>query len=165
MSISIVARRYAKAVLELGAELGQLDAIVDEVTTVADAWDKSADLRNAIENPLIAHPAKKAVMKELCDQIGASSTTRNVLQLLVDRRRARALPYVARTLRELADARKGLVRAEVTSVLLLPEPYYARLQAQLEKMTGMRVVIDRQTDPSLIGGVVEIGRASCRERV
>jgi F-type H+-transporting ATPase subunit delta len=74
--------------------------------------------------------------------------------LLVDRRRTKTLPYVARMLRELADARKGVVRAEVTTAVALADAYYARLQAQLEKMTGKRVVVDRVIDPTLIAGVV-----------
>ena len=37
---------------------------------------------------------------------------------------------------------------------VIGEAYYARLQAQLEKMTGKKVVVDRRTDPALIAGVV-----------
>jgi F-type H+-transporting ATPase subunit delta len=74
--------------------------------------------------------------------------------LLVDRRRAKTLPYLARALRELADASKGVLRAEVTTASSLSDEYYAKLQAKLEKMTGKRVVVDRRVDPSIIGGVV-----------
>jgi F-type H+-transporting ATPase subunit delta len=154
MSVSIVARRYARAVLDLGVELGQLDTIVDEMSAFAAAWEASPELRNAIENPLVAHAAKKAVIGELADRLVASPTTRHTLLLLVDRRRAKALPYVAQALREFADARKGLLRAEVTTAAPLSEVYYARLQAQLETMTGKKVVVDRRTDPALIAGVV-----------
>jgi F-type H+-transporting ATPase subunit delta len=154
VSVSIVARRYAQALLELGVEEGTLDRLVDEMGTVAGAWDTSADMRNALENPLVAHDAKKAVVAELADQIGATPTTRHALLLLVDRRRTKTLPYVAQYLRELADARKGVVRAEVTTAAPLSDSYYARLQAQLEKMTGKKVVVDRRTDPALIAGVV-----------
>jgi F-type H+-transporting ATPase subunit delta len=154
VSVSIVARRYARALLELGVEQGQLDTIVDEISSLAAAWEASPELRNAIENPLVAHAAKKAVIGGLIDRIGASPTTRHAVLLMVDRRRARALPYVAHTLRELADARKGLLRAEVTTAAPLSEAYYGRLQVQLEAMTGKRVVVDRRTDPSLIAGVV-----------
>jgi F-type H+-transporting ATPase subunit delta len=154
VSVSVVARRYARALLELGVEQGELDKIVDEIGSLTAAWETSADLRNAIENPLIAHAAKKAVVNELADRIGVTSTTRRALLLLVDRRRTKALPYIAQTLRELADARKGVVRAEVTTAAPLNDAYYVRLQAQLEKMTGRRVVIDRRTDASLIAGVV-----------
>jgi F-type H+-transporting ATPase subunit delta len=73
---------------------------------------------------------------------------------MVDRRRTRALPYVARWLRELADERQGLLRAEVITAAPLSDAYYGRLQSQLETMTGKRVVVDRRTDPSVIGGVV-----------
>jgi F-type H+-transporting ATPase subunit delta len=154
VSVSIVARRYAQALLELGAETGTLDRLVDEMSTVATAWEASPELRNALENPLVAHDAKKAVMTELADQIGATVTTKHALLLLVDRRRTTALPYVAQYLRELGDARKGILRAEVTTAAPLSDAYYARLQVQLEKMTGKKVVVDRKTDGSLIAGVV-----------
>lgn len=154
MSVSLVARRYAKALLELGVEQGELDRVVDEVGAFAEAWVSSADLRNAIENPLVPHLAKKAVVSELADRIGAAATVRHAVLLLVDRRRTKTLPYVAQTLRELADTRKGVVRAQVTTAAPLGEAYYARLQAQLEKMTSRRVVIDRRVDESLIAGVV-----------
>jgi F-type H+-transporting ATPase subunit delta len=154
MSVSIVARRYARAVLDLGIELGSLDAIVDEMSAFASAWETSPDLRNAIENPNVAHAAKKAVIGDLADRLGVSTTTRHTLLLMVDRRRTKALPLVAQALREFADTRKGLLRAEVTTAQPLSETYYARLQVQLEAMTGKKVVVDRRTDPDLIAGVV-----------
>jgi F-type H+-transporting ATPase subunit delta len=154
VSVSIVARRYAQALLELGVEEGSLDRLVEELSTIAQAWETSAELRNAVENPLVPHDVKKAVVAELATQIGATPTTRNTLLLLVDRRRTKTLPYMASYLRVLADARKGVVRAEVTTAAPLSDAYYARLQAQLEKMTGKKVVVDRKTDPALIAGVV-----------
>lgn len=154
MSVSVVARRYAQALLELGVENGELERIVEEIAMFAQNWETSVDLRNAIENPLVPHAAKKAVVSDLADRIGVTLTVRNALMVLVDRRRPQTLPYVARMLRELADTRRGLVRAEVSTAAPLGDAYYARLQAQLEKMTGKRVVIDRRTDASLIAGVV-----------
>jgi F-type H+-transporting ATPase subunit delta len=154
VSISIVARRYAQALLELGTEQGTLDKVVEEMSSAAEAWDASADFRNAIENPLVGHDAKKAVIGDVADRIGAGSVTRNTLLLLVDRRRMKTLPYLARTLRELADAKKGVIRAEVTTAAPLGDEYYAKLQAKLEKLTGQRVVVDKRTDPAIIGGVI-----------
>jgi F-type H+-transporting ATPase subunit delta len=154
MSVSVVARRYAQALLELGVEQGELDKVVDEMAIFAGLWEASADLRNAIENPLVAQAAKRAVASELADRIGVTATVRHVLMLLIDRRRTKTLPYIARILRELADARRGLVRAEVTTAAPLGDAYYLRLQTKLEKMTGKRVVIDRRVDASLIAGVI-----------
>jgi len=154
VSVQIVARRYAQALLDLGLETGSLDALVEQFSTLGGAWEASDDLRNALENPLVAHEAKKAVIAELCEQIGASGTVRSTVHMLVDRRRIQILPYVAEYLRELADRRKGVLRAEVTTATPLSEGYYDRLQAQLEKMTGQKVVVVKRTDPTLVAGVV-----------
>jgi F-type H+-transporting ATPase subunit delta len=150
----VVARRYAKAILELGSELGTLEAIVEELTNAADAYVASAELRSALENPLFPLAVKKAILTELGQTIGLSSTTLNTIMLLNDRRRMRALPGIARLLREMSDLRKGVLRAEVVTAAPLSDAYYAKLQAQLEKMTGRRVVVERREDPNLIAGVI-----------
>ena len=100
----------ARAFAELGVEQGNLDAVVEQVSTLAAAWKESAELRNAIENPLVAHEAKKAVILALIDRISANTTTRSAVLLLVDRRRAKGTAVRgadALTPSELADARKG----------------------------------------------------------
>jgi F-type H+-transporting ATPase subunit delta len=154
VSISLVARRYASALVEIGQETGLLDSIADEIDNAAAAYLSSADLRNAIDNPLIALEAKKTVAVELAARLGVGEISKNTLLLLIDRRRMRALPQIARYLREMTDARKGLLRAEVTTAAPLSDAYYEKLKAQLEKMTGKRVVVDRKQDPTLIAGVV-----------
>jgi F-type H+-transporting ATPase subunit delta len=154
MSISLVARRYATALLEIGSESGQLDAMNDDVTLVAAAYQSSSDLRNACENPLVAIAAKKAVIAEVCHKLGVGPVVRHTLLLLLDRRRIKTLPYVARYLRELSDAKKGVLRAEVTTATPLSEAYYEKLKAQLERMTGKKVVLEKREDPTLIAGVV-----------
>jgi F-type H+-transporting ATPase subunit delta len=140
--------------LEIGTESSSLAAVVDEVTRASEAYGESAELRSAFENPLVAHAAKKAILSELAEKLGLSPAVRNTLLILCDRRRLRVLPSIAQLLREMRDLRDGVLRAEVTTAARLNEDYYTRLQAQLERVTGKRVVIDRREDPSLIAGVV-----------
>jgi F-type H+-transporting ATPase subunit delta len=154
MSVSIVARRYATALLELGVETGLLDSIANEMDALAGAYRTSAELRAALENPLVALDAKRAVMRDLSAQLGVGETARHTMLLLVDRRRVRTLPQIARFLREMTDARKGLLRAEVTTAAPLADAYYERLRQRLELMTGKKVVVDKNVDPTLIAGVV-----------
>ena len=52
-------------------------------------------------------------------------------------------------------AERALVRLVVYRFdVNLGDAYYARLQAQLEKITGKRIVVDKRTDPALVAGVV-----------
>jgi F-type H+-transporting ATPase subunit delta len=131
---SNVARRYARAVLELGTETGTLDAMVREITFVAQAYEASPELRESLENPLVAIEAKRAILNELASRVSASDMTKNLLRMLVDRRRMPALPRIAQLVSEMSDARKGVVHAEVTTAVQLGESFYERLKSQLERM-------------------------------
>ena len=150
----VIAKRYATALLDLGTEAGQLEALVAEIGQAAAAYEVSAELRNAFENPLIPLSAKKAILGDIVDRLALGTTARSFLGLLVDRRRIRALPAIATRLREMADLRRGLTRAEVVTAMPLPEEYFEKLQRELERITGRKVALDRKLDPTLICGVL-----------
>jgi F-type H+-transporting ATPase subunit delta len=149
-----VARRYAKALFELGVDAGALKSVVAEVARFADAYAASAELRRVLDDPLVAHAAKRAILVSLAEEAQLSTIVKNAVLLLLDRRRLHALVAIAQLLQEMGDLREGVLRAEVTTAARLPESYYARLEEKLQKMTGKRVVIDRRLDPSLLAGVV-----------
>lgn len=150
----VIAKRYATALLELGSEAGQLDTLVEEITNASNAYETSTELQNAFENPLIPLPAKKGILTDIVARLGLGATAGSFLGLLVDRRRIRALPSIATRLREMADLRRGIMRAEVLTAMPLPEEYFEKLQRELERITGRKVALDRKLDPSLICGVL-----------
>ena len=149
-----IARRYAKALLEIGSETGTLETLVTEIDNLGAAFSTSVELRNALENPLIAREGKVAILEELAQRLSLSPTAKHLLLMLGARRRLPALPGIAQRLREMNDLRKGIVRAEVTTAVPLSDAYYERLRAELEKMTGNKVTLDKREDPSIIAGVV-----------
>lgn len=149
-----ISRRYARALLELGTESANLDALVEEVSRMAAAWDESADLRTVMAIPTIAIDVKKAILFEVTSKLGLGTITSNTVLLLTDRRRLRLISEIAQFLREMNDAKKGLVRAEVVTAVPLSEAFYSRLKEQLERLTGKQVVLDRKQDSSMLGGVV-----------
>jgi F-type H+-transporting ATPase subunit delta len=149
-----VSRRYARALLDIGTSEGNLDALVADMEKIAETFESSRDLRAALLNPQVAHAAKKAVLADVCAQLSVDKTARNVTLLLSDRRRIALLPEIAQLLREMNDARKGLLRAEVTTAVELSDAFYQKLLATLEKLSKKRVVLDKKHDPALIGGVV-----------
>ncbi len=150
----VIAKRYATALLELGSESGQLDGLVEELQRAAAAYESSPELRTALADPLIPVQAKQQILTEVAQRLGLGASARNTLNLLLDRRRIRALPAIAQRLREMADDKRGILRAEVLTAMPLPEEYFTQLQQQLERVTGRRIALDRKLDPSIIGGVV-----------
>jgi F-type H+-transporting ATPase subunit delta len=149
-----ISRRYARALLELGMGEGNLDALVGDVTKLAEIYEGSADLRASVDNPIVPLATKKAIVNELCDKLAVGKTAKHVTLLLGDRRRLALLPEIAQMLREMNDAKKGLLRAEVTTAVALSDAFYQKLLTTLEKLSNKRVVLDKKHDPALIGGVV-----------
>ena len=149
-----ISRRYARALLELGTENGNLDALVDEVSRMAAAWHDSAELRAVVETPTVGLDAKRGIVREVATGLALGPVTTSTVLLLTDRRRLRLIGEISQFLHEMNDARKGLVRAEVTTAVPLSDAFYSRLKEQLERLTGKHVALDKKHDPAILGGVI-----------
>lgn len=154
MIIGGVAKRYARALFQIGEERRALEQITSEIESLAATWDASDELRQVLQNPLFPTAKRREILTAVVGRLGLGEIAGNAAALLLDRSRLRSLPDIARALRSLADEREGKVRAEVVSAVPLPAAYVERLRARLESMTGHRVVLEQRHDPSLIAGIV-----------
>jgi F-type H+-transporting ATPase subunit delta len=149
-----IARRYARAVFELGRDTNTLDKLTTDMRRFADAYASSSELRDIERLPNITDAARRAVLVELGKAIGASEAAVNTVALLADRQRLSLLPDVASLLMELSDEHAGVVRATVRSAHKLSPAYVAKLSERIQQATGKKVVITTEEDPSLIAGLV-----------
>ncbi|MCK6589803.1 MAG: ATP synthase F1 subunit delta [Polyangiaceae bacterium] len=154
MSNEAVARRYARAVFDLGKEGGNLPALSREISAFAEVYEGSEELRNVLDNPLVPEEQREAVLVDIAGRLNVSQIGTSTLRLLARRRRLGAVPEISRQLARLADEDANLVRATVTSAGPVTESYLNDLKAALEKSTGRKVAITHKVDPSLIAGVV-----------
>jgi F-type H+-transporting ATPase subunit delta len=154
MSASAVANRYARALVELAAETGQVSTVTEQLQQVADIYRASNELRVAIENPLVEDSKRIALLSELAQRLGLLPLVKNTLQLLAAKRRCRALPEIAQRAAQLADLQSGIVQARVTSAAPLTDSQVAILKTELERLTGCRVALEHIEDPALLAGMV-----------
>ncbi len=154
---SAVANRYAHALVDIvmapnsplkpeeaSAQLASVDALIQE----------SAELQTALMTPAIPTGRKRAVMAKLLERTGAAPLIRNFIYVVIDHRRISVLGEIKEAFESQLDERRGYVRAEVSSAAPLSEQLSAGLQAELSKLTGKRMRLKFQVDPSLVGGVV-----------
>jgi F-type H+-transporting ATPase subunit delta len=151
---SNVSRRYARALYELGVDSGNLDKLVAELASVAEMLEGSTDLRRTMDNPMVSPDGKKAVLAQISDRLLLGSISKNAVMMLGERRRLILLPEIVQLLKEMTDLRAGVVRAVVTTAIPMSDAYYEKLRLVLEKLTGRKVVLDKETDPTIIAGVV-----------
>lgn len=154
MSAGTLARRYAKALIEIAEESGQADGFAQELSELATCWATSADFRGVFENPAVASDTRRQVLDAIITKAGTSKTVGNTVRLLADRSRLRLLPDLAEAYSQLAQAKAGRVQAKVTTAAAMPAEYYDSLRQALESVTGKAVVLEKDQDPSLIAGIV-----------
>jgi F-type H+-transporting ATPase subunit delta len=149
-----VARRYARALLEIGLSDGKFETFGQELDKVTQLFVSNQDLRHALVNPVFPVSQRKGVMADLATRLGLSIPVRNFLQLLIERNRIGALADMAREMSRLVDRQAGRVRATLVSAAPLDEGTVAAVLGAIEQRLGKKVILDRKEDPALIGGVV-----------
>lgn len=149
-----LAKRYAKALVQLGSEGGLIDRFRDELSIVDRIFSSNNELRAAFADPALTHEQKKNIMKELIGKTGCSELVGNFLLLLVDKNRVAFLGQIVQTYEKLADEFSGVIRPVIKTAFALDESQVIAIQSALEKKTGMKVVPQMVVDASLMGGVV-----------
>jgi F-type H+-transporting ATPase subunit delta len=154
---SAVANRYAHALVEIvmspGSPLKPEDATT-QLAAVEALIDQSTELRTALLTPAIPTTRKRAVMAKLLEQTGASPLIRNFVYVVIGHRRIGLIGEIRQAFELQLDERLGYVRAEVSSASALNAELSAGLESELSKLTGKRMRLKFDVDPSLVGGVV-----------
>lgn len=152
---NVVARRYAKALVETVAEQeGDFDAVHAELQGLADVIEGNRDLRRLLYSPSIRLEVKRDIMEDLIARIELSGLSATFVRLLLEKGRIRYLASIAETFEYLANERQGRVKVSVTSAAPLAEGDIERLREELQETTGKTVLIETAVDPALIGGVI-----------
>ena len=154
MTGSVVADRYARALLELAVESNQVTSVAQQLRRAADVYSSSGELRDALNDPTLEDDKRANLVKAISDRLGLGGLVQNALRVLVERRRMTALPEIADRLLTLADDQAGIVKATVASAMPLTEAQLEVIQHELERLTGCKITLERQQDPSLLAGVV-----------
>lgn len=154
MITNAISRRYAKALVQLGAEEGAVPAFNDQLIRFTTLLDKNQELSGIFSSPAYGAEAKKQILDDLIVKLGLSLSVANFLRLLLDRSRLVLLPQIAESFGVFADELAGVIRPTLTSGMPLADSQVAEIRAALEKSTGKQVVLKVEVEPSLIGGVV-----------
>ena len=153
-----LARRYARALLAIGQEEGQTRRILTEVEQFSKLVAETPLLREMVEAAQINRRDKKAALEATITPTGFSSSTRNFLFLLVDKRRMNLLSAMVSELRRLFEQSEGIERVEVSVPMPLSGTQRDLLESVLEGQTGKKVVLEEKVDPDVLGGmVVKVG--------
>jgi F-type H+-transporting ATPase subunit delta len=166
MTSRTAANRYARALLEVavkehqtgGALRAETNAALEDIQRQLAAFQALLEeypaLRKALLNPAVPVTRKRAAVVELTAQVPVQPIVSKLLALLAERDRLALLPDLLAAYRERLLDYFNVVRAEVTTAVLLPPDRAKQVEDSLAALTGRTVTLATKVDAAIIGGVV-----------
>ncbi len=154
MSVTRIATRYAKSLIDLAIEQGKLEQVSNDVNTLKNAV-KNRDLFLMLKSPIIHADKKNAVLDALF-QGKIEGLTLAYLHLLVNKGREQYLPEIAAEYIAQYKTLRRITSVRVTTAVPLSDAVLADLQQKLlaSGVTSENLEIETKTNPDLIGGFV-----------
>lgn len=154
MKDDVVAKRYARALYDLGREEGMQDTFLGDMEAVVSVLVSSNEFRGIMESPLYDIVLKKRILGQVVSEAKLSKYTENFLNILLEKDRFVYVESILDAYRHILDEVSGKVRAAVVSAAELDKDQIGRISEALKKVVKKDVDLDVSVDPSLIGGLI-----------
>lgn len=148
-----LARRYAKALLDLASEEGVADKSQEALDALAQALGFKEEIGQYLLSPLLPANRRRSAAVAVARELGAPALVGKFVDLLARKGRLDLAPEIASAYRDLADRRSGRVRATVTSPQPLSAQVREALHRKLSEISGGDVVLEIEEDPEILGGI------------
>lgn len=149
-----LAARYAKSLLDLAVEKGQLEKVYADMVWLQDVCKQSRDFANMLRSPIIKADVKGKILKAVT-QAHISEMTSAFNQLLVTKNRESFLPEICAAFIHTYKEQKGIKTIQLTTATTVSEEVKQSILAQVKKAGAYSAVeLQEKVDPSLIGGFV-----------
>ncbi|HBL73265.1 MAG TPA: ATP synthase F1 subunit delta [Bacteroidales bacterium] len=153
MNAGQIAVRYAKALYEAAAEVGEESLIHDALELIQQQASLVPAFPEALMSPLVDEEAKLGLMRVAGGDNQPASLER-FFKLLVDHGREDALIEICQAFKLRYDKEKGIVKVRLITAVALDEAREAVIRKKLEDSTGRLIELSLQVKPEIIGGYI-----------
>ena len=149
-----VASRYAKSLLGLVAEKGNMEEAFKDMTLIQKTCSENRDLVVLLRSPVVNTEKKVSILNTVYGK-NVSEVTMLFINLIAKNRREGALPEIADAFVSQYKAMKGITTAVVTSAAVLTDDAKKKIQDLVQKEVGGGTVeLQMEINPELIGGFI-----------
>ncbi len=153
-SYSLVAQRYAKALIEAAQDAKALDAVEKDSLELLAMLADSADLKTLVTSPLYKGEAQDKAMQEIAKKAKFHKITTNFFGVLAHNGRLDALEDILGAVQARLADMQGKVSASVEVAQDLTKTQITALEKSLSKSIGKAVAVDVSVNQDLLGGMV-----------
>ena len=150
-------KRYALALYELAEEQSKVEDFIEDLQEISSIIDESEDFKKILDNPKIGKKEKKKIFEDMF----AGKTYDEIISfigLLIDKGRISELDSMIEQFHLIYLERHSMLEGYVKSVIPLTDEEYDKLLGKLEKKYNKKVILKREIDKDILGGLyVKIG--------
>ena len=150
----MIARRYAKALINLAEKGKDLDNTGKNLNAITDVYKENSELRQVLSDTKVSSRVKLEILKDVLNEIKASKLVDKFSRYLLAKRRIDFLPGIERAFNLLLQEKLGRIEADVTSAYELPKESVKKLVNAISSFSGKKIEVNVTIDPSIIGGIV-----------
>jgi F-type H+-transporting ATPase subunit delta len=149
-----LATRYAKSILDLAVEKGQLEQVHEDMLFLQQLTKASRDFMTLLRSPVISADRKQnAIQAVTAGKL--SELTLAFTRLLVTKGRESDLPEIATAFIKQYKDMKGIHTVKLTTAAPVSEEVKNAIIAQVKAGGGMdNIELETIVDPNIIGGFV-----------
>lgn len=151
-----VAVRYAKSLMELALENGNLDTVTGDMNYFQQTLDNNHELAVLLSSPIIDGNKKMEVFRNVFGQFEKS--TMSFFELVTKNGREGILPAIAKSYDAEVKAYKGIVPVELVTAVALDEATRKAILAKVDEHVKGTLEVKETINPDIIGGfIVKMG--------
>lgn len=149
-----VASRYAKSLLDLAAERGQLEEVYTDMQYMQSLISQSRDFLNLLRSPIVKADVKvRTINAVVSGKIGPTTTA--FIDLMATKAREAVLPEVITSFIHQYKEHKGIKTLKLTTATPISDAVKVEIVAQVKKTGGYNnLEVEEKIDPAIIGGFV-----------
>jgi F-type H+-transporting ATPase subunit delta len=152
--VSLVAKRYAKALVALASQHGRLAETGDQLKRLTRLIDDTPELKSLLYNPSVSRQFKEELITDLSQRLRIGPIETNFVRLLLEKGRLPDLPQIVELYEELAEEAQNRLRVRVKTVIPLTPELEAEVRRRFAQYTSKEIIIEQEIDPTLIGGII-----------
>jgi F-type H+-transporting ATPase subunit delta len=154
MSAHSLATRYAKSLVGLASEKGQLDEACQNVKSINNILDSNRELKLLLKSPIISVDKKLQVAKQLFEG-KTSEVIYKFIQLVIKKRREANLSEIFTQFVTQYNELKGITPVKLTTAVKLDGAFVEKIINALKAKEGLKQVeLHEKVDESLVGGFI-----------
>lgn len=155
MDIGTISMRYAKALMKYAEDTGKEDELYQNMRMLSRSLQKYADLRAALENPVL--PVREKFSLICVATVGKGEVGREFsrfITLLLKKRRENLLQYICLSFVGLYRNSRHIGTARLVTAVPVSREVEERIRNMSSSLLHAHMEIQTEVDPSIEGGFI-----------